>query len=82
MKKIHKTHFTVEQMPWKKEKTMRYFIIVDGTVEDTADSEKEATGILKAKLKHEDPRDVEVAIKVPVLILPSGEVHFKSLFSD
>lgn len=61
---------------------MRYFIIVDGTVEDTADSEEETIGILTQKLKHEDPRDVEVAIRQPVLVLPSGEIRFKSLVSD
>ena len=48
---------------------MRYFIIVDGTVEDTADSAGEAKGIVAQKLEHEDPRDVEVAIKQPVLVL-------------
>ena len=31
---------------------MRYFIIVEGTVEDTADSATEAKGILKQKLEH------------------------------
>ena len=62
-----------------KEIDMRYFIVVDGVVEDTADSAMEAKGILKQKLEHEDPRDVEVAVKIPVIVFPSGEIHFKSL---
>ena len=54
---------------------MRYFIIVDGTVEDAVDSKEEAQMIVKAKLSHEDPQDVEVAGRVPVMVTKS-EIHF------